>query len=307
MRRRSSRGGTNPTSRVTARISLIGALLAFALTLFDHSLPPFIPTIATTLAILAFVAGVSAQIMQHGRASLRAKRMLLISLPLSVITLALILVANRRERALMAGDESGEEGITSTAQISGRDTAVDPLFAPGWYGTLEREGLLVVVTSFDDTTQEARTFNGALNRPLHYATLTVINRSPLETLPPPTLTAITALHADNTETPAANLLNLLKSGPLSAPLRRQLDDATQPLAPGAMVANLPLGFPTTLNWRSVVAVGLTLGGRPLLIQGRLLTSAEKRALLDAPPNATDAAATNAPSATTTAEEWFKGL
>lgn len=282
------------------------AFLALAITLIaeivsraNKDLPhPVFNVLAAGSTLAALIIGGYAQVTQLRQWSWRVKRRLLIGIPVALLT-AIAVTSNFYAKYAPLGE--------SAHLTSNRDAACAPvpentdLIKPGWYGELQLDGLLLVVTAFEDNASEALRFNRRLYKPVSYATASIINYgSPV----PVVLQSLQAgLSLDSGETVQSLAVRPLleQKTTANADLLRRLTEP-QELVVGAMLPDLPICVETNFPWAHVSAVSLRFSTRTVAVPGRMMTADEKRALLDksAPPR--PANVTNI-----TAEAWFKNL
>ncbi len=251
---------------------------------------------AGTLAAVA--TGVYSQTLQLRHWSRRVKRRLWVGLPVALLT-ALMVTHNFFARSEPCEAPTPDKPARPAAAEGATEDGA--LVKPGWYGELQQDRLLLVVTSFEDHAAETRQFCRRLSKPVSYATLSLIN---LGTLEPVVLRSLeVGLRLDSGEE--------LQSWAVRPLLEQKRDlngdllpllTVPRTLAAGAMLPDIPVCRETNFPWAHVTAVTVNLGSGPLAIPGRLMTEVEKRALLAKATVARPAGATN-----TTAEAWFKNM
>ena len=276
-------------------------LIAEIVSRANKDLPhPVFNILAAGSTLAALIIGGYAQVTQLHQWSRRVKRRLLIGMPVALLT-ALAVTSNFFAKYAPLGE--------SAHQTSTRDVACAPvpenadLIKPGWYGELQLDGLLLVVTAFEDNASEAIRFNRRLNKPVSYATASIINHGSPAPVVLQSLQAVLILDSGETLQSLAVKPLLEQKSEANADLLRRLTEP-QELVVGAMLPDLPICLEANFPWAHVTAVALRFSTRTVAVPGRMMTADEKRTLLDksAPPHATSACVTN-----TTAEAWFKNL
>ena len=261
--------------------------------------PPFFNILAGAASLAALAVGAYAQITQMHRWSRRVKRRLLVGLPVALLN-AMMVTAN-------FFDTYETPGNPASAPSSNRREVPPPpqednaLVKPGWYGELQQEGLLLVVTSFGDNAAETKRFEKRLFKPVSYASLSLIN---LGSSVPIILQSLeVGLHMDSGE--------VVKSLPVKPLLEQKADTNTAllrlltapyTLAAGAMLPDIPVCQETNFPWARVTAVTVSLSSHDLTIPGRMMTAAEKQTMLEKTTANRKTSGTNI-----TAEAWFKNL
>jgi hypothetical protein len=256
----------------------------------------FLSGFAALFALAALAAGGYAQTVQLRYWSRRARNRLLVGMPVAALTLAMATV-NFYERQIPAERAPAEPDAASAGTPDG--SGKPEVFGPGWYGEGQENGVVAVVVSFAENAAESRAFNRFVNRPVSYATLTVINRGgPL----PAVLKSVRVglLLDSGEEAQSLDVKPLLHAA--DAELKRRLSEP-RTLAAGAMLPDIPVCLDAGFRWERVQGVKVALDGRTLLVPGRMLTAEEKLVLLAVP-----AAAAKAASPTNlSTEAWFKDL
>jgi len=259
---------------------------------------PALNLIAGSFVLASLGTGAYAQITQRRHWSRRVRRRILIGLPIASCA-ALAVIANTREKvAPRAADPDVPRAATPARQATPED---DALVKPGWYGEVRADGVVIVVTSFDAATAEARRFNRGLLKPVSYATLSLINTG----CPTPvTLTSFqSGLSLDNGEkVQSLAISELLSRGAGQRSEVRERLAEPQKVAFGAMIPDTPICMEADFSWSRVTAVTVQLGTHSVVVPGHVMTAEEKQKLIETP------AAKQRPSGTNnTAELWFKNL
>ena len=277
-------------------IALIMELIAYT----RHDVAnPFFNSFAGLFAVMAVGAGVYAQVVQLQHWSRRVRHRLQVGLTAAFLTL-LMVGLNLYQKYAPAPEEAQEGTLVGTAR-KGAGQEDRSLIKPGWYGETRQEGVLAVVSSFDENASESRQFSRRLKRPVSYATLSVINLgSPV----PVVLQSLQAglLLDSGEEVSSLDVKPLLHTtGGNEALLRRLV--VPQTLAAGAMVPDIPVCQKPDFQWERVRGVKLTVSDRTVVVPGRMMTAEEKRVMLE------KVTAPQAHSASTnlSAEAWFKDL
>lgn len=256
--------------------------------------------LAGTLALAALGLGLYAQNAQRRLWSRRVHRRLVIGIPVAFLTL-LTMVANVLLPQAALRPSPPDEVTPSSARrpAKAEDTA---LIKPGWYGELQQDGVLLVLTSFPENATESRQFNRRLLKPVSYATLSIINLGGAERA---ILNALeVALRLDSGETAHSLAVRPLLAAhhAANAALLERLA-VPQEIAVGAMAADIPVCLAPAFPWDRVAAVSVTIGKRTFTVPGRMVTAEEKRAMIGK-------SASHQRSASTTnrsAEAWFKNF
>ncbi len=255
--------------------------------------------LAGTLTLAALGLGLYAQNAQRRLWSRRVRRRLVIGIPVAFLTL-LTVVANVLFPQAALRPAAPDVATPSSAQHPAKteDTA---LTKPGWYGELQQDGVLLVLTSFPENATESRQFNRRLLKPVSYATLSIINLGSAER---PILNALeVALRLDSGETAQSLAVRpLLAHHAATAALLERLA-VPQEIAVGAMAADIPVCLAPSFPWDRVTAVAVTLGKRTFTVPGRMVTAEEKRAMIEKSANHQRSASTTNRSA----EAWFKNF
>ncbi|MEI7901129.1 MAG: hypothetical protein WCK89_12830 [bacterium] len=253
---------------------------------------------AGVLTLVALVTGIYAQTAQLRHWNPTVKRRLLIGLPVALLNALMVISSFLNKYESVDSPSPVKLTPPAVADTLPEDNA---LVKPGWYGELQQDKLLLVVSSFEDNAAEARLFCRRLFKPISYATLSLIN---LGTAVPVVLQSLqVSLHLDSgEEVPSLAVRPLLeKKAGVNAGLLQRL---TVPLAlsAGAMLPDIPICQETNFPWAHVTAVSVSLSSRTLTIPGRMMTVSEKQAMLD------HAAETRPPGGTNmTADTWFNNL
>lgn len=259
---------------------------------------PGLSGLAGLFALTALALGVHAQAAQSRHWSRRVKRRLLIGVPAALCTV-LAVIANALERR--APSPQGAQDTPAAAERPSLRPEDNSLVKPGWYGEALANGVLLVVTSYEEDAAESRRFNKGLLKTVAYATLSVINTGsgmPV-TLTSPQVT----LRLDNGETVSSLAVHdLLAHGAgEQAALGRRLA-GSQTVATGGMIADLPICLAAPFDWARVQGVDVLLGALTVTVPGRMMSVQEKQQAFERAP------VTRRPSGTNiTAEAWYKDL
>lgn len=304
----SVRGGSS--GRTASRVCLIVALLAvtaaavmelIAYAWREHANPIF-NTIAGLLSLAALGAGLYAQIFQLYQWSHHVRTRLRIGLSLVGLTL-LLTGTNWYQNHLSAA------GVTarSSRQTAELPEPVQPvqeavsLFKPGWYGEVQSDGVMAVISSFPENAAESLQFNRRTRKPVSYATLSVINMGS----PSPVVLRhlrVGLLLDSGEEIQSLAVPPLLRTPGSEESLLGRLAEP-QRLATGAMLPDIPICLEEGVSWEHVRGVRLMLEHAVLTVPGRMMTADEKRALIEKTP----AQPVPVPSTNLSAEAWFKTL
>lgn len=260
---------------------------------------PFFNSFAGLCAVASLGAGLYAQLVQFHHWSRRVRSRLQVGLTVAVLTLVLVAV-NFYGKYMPAAADAPEAVLTGAAGApAGPEDR--SLVKPGWYGELQRDGVLMVVSSFPENASESRQFSRRLSRPVSYATLSVINLgSPV----PVVLRSVQVglLLDSGEEVQSVAVKPLLSMEDSNRNLVRRLAEP-QTLAAGAMAPDIPVCLEPDFQWERVRGVKVTLNSGAVVVPGRMMTAPEKRALLE---KAT--ASGNSPASTNlSAEAWFRDL
>jgi len=259
---------------------------------------PRLIRLASIFTSSALGLGIAAAISQLHTWSRRVRKRLLIGLPLTLFSL-LVIAANH----FVPHDPNRLPHADNTAVSSARPAPAigdNALVKSGWYGELQQDGLLLVITSFPDSSDETQRFNRRTRKPVSYATLSVINLG--SPVPPVLKTLEVTLRLDSGETVQSLAVKPL----LTQNMRDNADlldrlNLPQEIPIGAMLPDIPLCQEPGFSWNRVSAVLVTLGPRTFGVPGRLMTAEEKANLIvhtaksHRPNNATNRSA----------EAWFK--
>jgi hypothetical protein len=251
---------------------------------------------AGLLALAALAAGGYAQVVQLRYWSRRVRNRLLVGLPVAALTLSVNAV-NFYTRQMPKQPPPTPPAAGQPSEPD--DVDFRDLFASGWYGEGQENGVMVSLASFAESTAAAQRFNRLVPRPMSYAALTVINLS--SPLPVVLQSVRVGLLLDSgEEVQSLDVKPLLNA---DEHMKRRLSEP-QTLAAGAMAPDIPICLEAGFPWERVRGVKVTFEDRALFIPGRMLATEEKNALLEKPgaAKAPAAAATNL-----TGEAWFKDL
>ncbi len=262
----------------------------------------FFNILTVCLAAAALVTGIYAQMIQLRRWSRQTRQRILIGLPVALLTLITV-IPNFFEKPSLGNMERGAPHAAK-APLPPADTREtdESLVKPGWYGELQRDGFLLIVSSFEENASESRQFNRRLFKPVSYATFTVIN---LGSATPIALNSLQVkAQLDTGEVTQSLPIEPLLSQNAQAnrDLVRRLA-LPQQLAIGGMIPDVPICMQLGFSWSRVIAVTVTLGGREVTVPGRVMTAEEKKAFLDKSTAERPAASNSNGSA----ESWYKGL
>ncbi len=262
-----------------------------------HPVPRLI-LLASVFTSAALGLGIAALISQRHIWSRRVRKRLLIGLPLTLFSL-LVIAANY----FVPPAPNRIPHADNTAISSARPVPAigdDSLVKPGWYGELQQDGLLLVITSFPDNSEETRHFNLRTRKPVSYATLSIINRGCQ--IPAIIKTLEVTFRLDSGETVQSLSVKPLLTQNMrdNTEILKRLD-LPQKIPIGAMLPDIPLCQEPGFSWKRVSAVIVTLGARTFSVSGRLMTAEEKAALIG------HTAKSHRPNTATnrSAEAWFK--
>ncbi|MDD4442477.1 MAG: hypothetical protein PHX41_11350 [Kiritimatiellae bacterium] len=290
--------------RTASVLCLMAAFLAFITTtvteLIAHTRQEptnlLLSLVAGLFALAALATGGYAQTVQLRYWSRRVRNRLLIGLPVGLLTLGTASMNVYRQQVPV---EHPDEPVLSAALAPGLAGEDRSLFKPGWYGEGQQDGVLAVVTSYEENAAEARAFNRIVTEPVAYAVLTVINLgSPLPVVL--SRTRVTLLLESGEEVQSLEVKPLMRLAALDDRMRQRLAEP-RTVVPGAMAADIPVCLDSHFRWQRVRAVKVALQAGDLLVAGRMLTAEEKRALMERSASGKNAV-TNL-----SAETWFKDL
>ncbi|MDD4016355.1 MAG: hypothetical protein PHV28_00290 [Kiritimatiellae bacterium] len=298
---RAAAAGKNAAAACVLFASLgLGCALAAEINVYVESArpDPRLILLASIFTSAALGLGIAALISQLHTWSRRVRKRLLIGLPLTLFSL-LVIAANR----FIPHDPNRLPHADITAVSSARPapaTGDGALIKSGWYGELQQDGLLLVITSFPDSSEETRRFNRRTRRPVSYATLSVINLGCPVPAVMKTLEATLRLDSGETVQSLAVKPLLAQDTQANADLLKRLA-LPQKIPIGTMLPDIPLCQEPGFSWKRVSAVMVTLGPRTFGVPGRLMTAEEKAALIDyTAKRHRSNSATNR-----SAEAWFK--
>ena len=261
----------------------------------------FFNILAIGLVATALGTGIYAQMNQLRCWSRQTRQRILIGLPVALLTLATV-IPNFFEKPalgeLMRGTPRVAQATPPPADTRETDEA---LVKPGWYGELQRDGLLLIVSSYEENAFESRAFNKRLYKPVSYATFTVINLS--SDVPIAVSSLQVKAHLDTGEVTLSLPIEPLLSQ--NAQANRNLVQRLalpQQLAIGGMLPDVPICMASDFSWSRVIAVTVILGGREITVPGRVMTAEEKKAAIDR-----GTAKRPASDRKGSAENWYKGL
>jgi len=262
---------------------------------------PFLNTFAGLAVLASFGLGGYAMLLQLRSWSQRVRRRLQVGLTLAALTLVMV-VANALSSVRPAPDTPGAAASPAVAARAAAAPEEDTsLYKPGWYGELQQDGVLLVVSSFPENAAESRRFNRRVAKPVSYAACSVVNLGSPYPVELRTL-QVGLLLDSGEEVRSLAPRPLLQAKPDQN--RALLDRLTEPqtLAVGAMLPDLPVCQEPGFRWELVRGVKLTFSTKSYVVPGRMLTADEKRALIEKPAAQAAAAGTNR-----SAEAWFKDL
>jgi hypothetical protein len=247
--------------------------------------------------LAACAAGLRARAAQKHHWSRRVRRRLVVGLATACCT-GLAVTANMLERHKANAAAPAERVLAAALATESED---DSLVKPGWYGEVHANGVLVVITSFEERASESRRFNRGLKKPVTFATLSVINTgSPL----PVSLATpqVTLRLKSGGGVPSLGLQELFSRGigQDEALSRRLSGKLTAQL--GEMLPDIPVCLDPPFDWREVGAVEVSVGAQTLTVPGRFMSAQEKEAALrTVPPKAPQKADPRR------AEVWYQNL
>jgi len=291
--------------RNASALCVMAAFLAFCTALImeliaytrQEGANPFFNGVAGLFAVAALGTGVYAQVMQLRHWRQRVRSRLQVGLTVGVLTLLLVAV-NFYKKCIPPAAARPVPVKTSDLPAAQEDRS---LFKSGWFGELQQDGVLAVVSAFAENASESRQFNRCVAKPVSYAALSVVNMgSPV----PVVLKSLQVglLLDSGEEVRSLAVKPLLREGGWNQGLVRRLAEP-QTLAAGAMLPDIPVCLEPGFRWERVRGVKLTLNARSVLIPGRIMTAAEKSGMLEkATVSARSSATTNL-----SAEAWFKDL
>jgi len=261
----------------------------------------FLNVLTASLVVAALGFGAYAQTSQMRRWSRQTRQRNLIGLPVALLTLVSVVPNFYEKPALGAMHRDVSHTPTAPASSAPTQETDNALVKPGWYGEIQQDGLLLIVSSYEEKAFESKQFNSRLFKPVSYATLTVIN---LGCSRPVVLNSFQIkAHLSTGE-----VVQSLPLGPLLSQNAQHNSDLTkrlalpQTLAIGGMLPDIPVCMEPGFSWARVNAVTVAPGPHEIVIPGRLMTAEEKKSLLSKNtarhPISEDKGA---------AESWFKGL
>ena len=282
----------------------------------------FFNVLSTSLGVVAIGLGLSAQSAQLRRWNRNTRQRIMIGLPIAMLTLVAV-IPNFFEKPDL-GDLLNNIPKTPTAPSSpvspapaadARKTVGSPvppapadarktddsLVKPGWYGELQHDGLLVIVSSYEENASESRRFNSRLPKPVSYATFTVINLGNATPTVINNLQVSARLASGETvqSLPVRPLLDLNAAS--NSDLLKRLA-LPQQLAIGGMFPDVPICMPADFLWSRVLTVTVTLGVQEIAVPGRVMTADEKKAMVNKIKSSRPST-----NSTGSAETWFKNL
>ena len=226
---------------------------------------------------------------------------IMIGLPVALLTLAAV-TPNFYEKPalgnLLSDRPRAQTAVPATADAPETDNS---LVKTGWYGELQYDGLLLIVSAYEENAVESKQFNSRLPKPVSYATLTVIN---LGNPTPVVLSKLqVGIHLTGGEVvqslPIKPLLD--HNADVNSDLIKRLALPLQ-LAIGGMLPDIPICMESGFSWSRVSAVTVPLGVQELSVRGRVMTAEEKKTMLEKSKSSRSAS-----DGKGAAETWFKNL
>lgn len=265
---------------------------------------PFFNGVAGFLTVAAFAAGGYAMLLQLRSWSESVRRRLRIGLTIAVFTLVMVSVNGISAlHPAGEGDADGETRAEADPGVGAGAAAEDQsLFKSGWYGELQQDGVLLVVSSFPENAAESRSFNRRIMKSVSYAALSVVNLGRSTPVALRTL-QVKLLLDSGEEVQSLDVRPLLQA---RADANRELLarlETPLTLAAGGMAPDIPICLESPFDWGRVRAVTVGLSPKECVVQGRMLTADQKREMVEKPARKRDAST----STNVTAESWFKGL
>ena len=230
---------------------------------------------ACLFSVIALAAGGYAMNLQKRRWSYRARKRLMLGMPIAVVTLVMT-VMNFCEKLPSAERTSGDMAVADTGILEGPGS--QELLAAGWYGKGEEDGVVAVVVSFAENSAESLAFNRALRQRVSYATLTVINQSR------PQPTAVRCSNVGVVLDSGAEMLSMEAkplvrvTGAVDEVLMQRLAEV-RTLPTGAVASDIPICLNADFKWERVRAVKVAFDNRVIVIPGRMMTGDEKFSVL----------------------------
>lgn len=272
-------------------IAVIMELIAYTR---QEAANPFFNVFTGLVILAALGAGGYAQIVQFHHWSEQVRHRLQVGMTVSVLTLVLV-IANFRAKCLASA--GGDVETVAARQTASEDRS---LFKPGWYGELQSDGVMAVISSFPENASEARQFSRHVAKPVSVAMMTVINLGSAEPVVLKSL-QVGLLLDSGEEIQSLPVKPLLHAASGNEGLRRRLAEPLT-LAAGAMAPDIPICQEPGFAWEHVRGVKITLGAKTFTVPGRMMTAAEKSALVDKVTAKSSNSVTNL-----SAEAWFKDL
>ena len=264
----------------------------------------FFSVLTSILCVVAVGLGICAQASQQRRWNPHTRQRLVVGFPVAALTL-LAVAPNFRETPVLRKNSGNSGDASRSLAASPLPTNVrdvnDALVKPGWYGEYQQDGVVLVVSSYEENAFESRCFNRRLAKPVSYAALSAIN---LGCATPVVLNSLrVGLRLDSGETVQSLAIEplLAKNASTNGDLLKRLAPP-QRLAIGDMLPDVPICMEADFSWSRVTAVTVTLDAREVLIPGRIMTAAEKNAMLEKNTERRPSAKTQG-----SAESWFKNL
>ena len=179
-------------------------------------------------------------------------------------------------------DRAGDGTADGTSgKIKSTEPVDQSVFKPGWYGEADQDDVTCVLVSFKENAVESRQFQRRLNTPVSYATLSIMNLG----LKPAVVDSLKlklyaggGRHYDSL--PAEELLSERRS--LNGDLLLLLE-TPKTLKAGQMLSSIPICMPASFDWGGVTSVVMTVNGKPLKIDGKMLTAEEKQKMVESSP------------------------
>ena len=290
-------GSSHPSARakIASTVCIFSAVLAVAALVVGYVIAskeegnsfPILDVVAGGLAVLGFVFGFYAEIVQLRYWNPKVKLRLMGGMPLTLVVIAAVGYGwfQRYRKGLDVGIvSSGQPAAAEAKRDAGTDddgewVQVDrSLFKPGWYGDVQQGALMVVVVSYEENALEAVQFNQRLEEPVVFASLSLLNTGS-ETVELQDLIPVLTLK-DGTEVKALDPRELLMArkaanadllGRLELPLRLTL---------GQMSPLIPICMADPFDWHQVERVTFTVGKETVTVSGHWYTAQEREKMMD---------------------------
>ena len=290
-------GNSHPSARakVASTVCIFCAVLAVAALVVgyvvaskeDGNTFPIFDIVAGGLAVLGFVFGFYAEIVQLRYWNPKVKLRLMGGMPLTLVVIAAVGYGwfQRYRKGLDVGTVSSDQPAAAeekrdaeTDDDSGWAQVDRSLFKPGWYGDVQQGMLMAVVVSYEANALESVQFNQRLEEPVVFASLSLLNTGQ-ETVELQDLTPVLTLK-DGTEVKARDARELLMAhkaanvdllARLELPIRLTL---------GQMSPLIPICMADTFDWHQVERVTFTAGKETVTVPGRWYTAQERERMMD---------------------------